>query len=407
MSFKGVTTNRLNGGLGRRNPTNDGVGMLIIGSGVAATGLAINTIQKLLSVENAETLGITAAYDDTNSILAHHHIDEFFRLAPDGTLYIVLATALFTDAVLKTTLRENDDIRFVGVVRNDATVIVLANEIGRYQTVADELQAEHIHIDAILIEGSEYDGAVLAAAYEDLRALDKFKVSVVISQDPIIRALKAEYEKYAAIGAALGMLSVRRVNENLGSVNIERKPTAKKGTQDYPLTDSGRQRFIGAVLQNGVVVDGMSENEKKQLTTFGYIYVGSYVGYAGMFFNSSPTCALASSDYAYIENNRVWNKASRLLRAALMPRIKGNLLKDPATGFIRQIEATELEAIGLRAINTMVSSEEISGADVYINPEQAIDENTALVIKVELVINDIIYSIDVDLGLTTNTVNNG
>lgn len=400
MGFKGVTTNRLNGGLGRRNPTDDGVGLLIIKNAIATAGLAINTAKKILVLENAEALGITPSYDDVNSILAHHHIDEFFRNSPDGTLYIVLADNSFTDDNIKTIIRENNDIKFFGIARNSNAAITLSDEISKYQIIAEDLRADHLHIDAIFIEGNEFNPATLVAAYQDIRALDKDKVSVVIAQDPIIRAIKPAYSTYAAIGSALGMLSVRRVNENLGSVDIERKPSIKKGSLDYPLTDTGRKRFLKAVLQNGVEVDGLSEAEKKQLTTLGYIYAGSYTGYAGVYFNSSPTCALASSDYAYIENNRVWNKAARLIRTALMPRIKGNLLKDATTGFIREIEATELEALALRSLNPMVSEEEVSAAEVYLNPEQVIDENTALVIKVLLTINDIIYNIDVDLGLT-------
>lgn len=400
MSFKGTTVTRLNGGLGRRTPTNDGVGLLIAYGGVATSELAINTVAKLLTLENAEDLGITASYDDTNDVLVHHHIDEFFRISPDGTLYIVLADATFDAAKIKTLIRDNSEIKFFGVVRNSATAVVLATEIAKYQTIVTDLAADNIRIDAALIEGNEFNDATLISAYANLRATNNDRVSVVIAQDPIIRGLKTQYENYAAIGSVLGGLSVRRVNESLGSVDIDRKPEAYKGQPDYPLTNANRKRWLDAVLQSGVSVDGLSNAEKQALTDKGYIYVGSYTGYAGFFFNASPTCSFISSDYAFIQNNRVWNKAARAIHTALMPRIKGNLLKEPETGFIREIEATELEAIALRALNPMVSEEEVSAAEVYINPNQQLDETTPLVVRVKLTINDIIYSIDVQLGLT-------
>ncbi|MFL0089905.1 DUF2586 family protein [Tenacibaculum maritimum] len=402
MSFNGVVVNQLNGGLKRQSSTNDGTCLLIIKGAVAATGLALKSVAKLLTTDNAEALGITPSYDDTNSILAHYHIDEFFRNSPNGELYIILDDGTLTDDQVKIILRTNPDIHFASVVRNSNTPIILSDEIGKYQIIVNDLKADGIHFDGFLIEGNEFEPAKLVASYSDLRLLEAPNVSVVISQDPIIRNIKSAYQTHASIGAALGMLSVRRVNENLGSVDIERKPLARRGSRDYSLTDRSRKRFLSAVLQNGVNVDILSKQEQMQLTKLGYIYAATYQGYAGVYFNGSPTCVSANSDYAYIENNRVWGKAARLLVNALMPRIKGNLLKDPRTGFIREIEAVELEAIANKAILSMASSGEISGSDVYINPNQALTENTPLIIKISLVINDIIYEMNIDLGLTKN-----
>ncbi len=405
MSFNGVVVNKLNGGLGRRNATNDGTMLLIIGGAVPSVGLGLKKVAKLLTTENAEVLGVTPSYDDTNDLLAYHHIDEFFRNSPNGELYIILDDGTLTADEIKIIIRTNPDIHFGAAVRNlkiGDTPRVLTDEIANYQQITNDLKIDGIHFDGFFIEGSEFDPTKLVTGYSDLRLLDASNVSVVISQDPVIRNIKPVYNTYASIGAALGMLSVRRVNENLGSVDIERKPLLKRGNRDYPLTDRNRKRFLSAVLQNGIHVDTLSKVEQKQLTKLGYIYAATFQGYAGVYFSSSPTCVAASSDYAYIENNRVWGKAARLLINALMPRIKGNLLKDPRTGFIREIEALELEALANKAILSMVSSEEISGADVYINPNQTLTENDPLIIKISLVINDIIYEMNIDLGLSKN-----
>lgn len=401
--FDGVTVNQLNGGLGRRNPSTDGVMLLVVHEAVAATGLAVNTAKKLLSLQNAEDVGIDASYDDTNSILAHYHIDEFFRLNPDGTLYVVLADGSFTDAMLQAIIRSNTDIRGIGIARNNITPVVdFSAYIGGYQNLVDSLKAEHIYVDAVLVEGNVFSDATAVAAYDDLRTEDAPNVSVIAVQDPAIRALKAAYEGMAAIGSALGMLSVRGVNEQLGSVNINNKPNYAKGDSTYPLTNNGRGRWLSAVLQNGVAVSSLSTSEKTALTTKGYVFAGSYAGLAGVFFSSSPTCTLASSDYAYIENNRVWNKAARALRQALLPRVKGNLLKDADTGNIRATEVKELEQLGKNALAAMEASEEISGSDVYIDPSQNPQEDTPLVVKAQVVANGIIYDISVDLGLTNS-----
>ncbi|PIV19407.1 MAG: hypothetical protein COS42_00385, partial [Flavobacteriales bacterium CG03_land_8_20_14_0_80_35_15] len=131
-----------------------------------------------------------------------------------------------------------------------------------------------------------------------------------------------------------------------------------------------------------------------------YIFVGFYNGYPGFYFNDSHTCIIKTSDYSRIENNRVWDKAADLVRIALLPRVKSNLLKDPATGFIRDIEATELEVMAEKAIDQMTSAGEISGRDVYVDPKQDITNDVALKIKGELVFNNIIHEMSFDLGLT-------
>ena len=64
MGLKGVSVNRLNGGLGRKNPTTDGVCLLVVGSAVAATSLALKTAKEFLSLTEVEAVGITASYDD-------------------------------------------------------------------------------------------------------------------------------------------------------------------------------------------------------------------------------------------------------------------------------------------------------------------------------------------------------
>lgn len=399
--FQGVKVNRLNGGLGRRNPSDDGVVLLIVKGAVGVAGLGLNEPIELLSLNDAESIGVTASYDDTNSILAHYHIDEFFKYSPDGNLFIVLADSMFDADALKEVVRNNDSIRGIGVVRNTSILEPdLITEIASYQSVVNELRAESILLDFVFLEGAITSDSTLVSAYTDLRSLSAPNVSVVICQDPVIRSLKAEYSTHGAIGTALGMISVRNVNENLGSVDIESKPDFAKGSETYPLTNPARKRWTTSVLQNGKNINSLTQNDKTSLDEKGYVFAGSYVGSADYFFNNSNTCVEFASDYAYIENNRVWNKAARSLRKALLPRVKSNLLKDPDTGFIKPIAAKELENIGGNALKAMEASEEISGYDVFIDPKQILNQNTPLKIKAQIVANNIIFDIEFDLGLT-------
>jgi hypothetical protein len=352
-------------------------------------------------VDNAESVGITPSYDDTNSILAHHHIDEFFRVSPNGNLFVVLDDDTLTTAEIKAIIKANPTIKNVGVVRNAALAPVdMAVYVAGYQTMVSELRAENRNISTVLVEGGIFDNTWLISAYPDARGYNAGNVAIVIGQDPIIRALKANYETYAAVGTALGAISVRGVHENIGSVDIEQKPSAYKGNANYQLTDVARQRWMGALLQDGKVFSALSQTEIAALNEKGYIYVGNYNGYDGFYFSDSHTCIASSSDYSRIENNRVWDKGADLARKALLPRVKANLLKDPVTGFIREIEAKELEVLAENAIDQMTAAGEISGRSVYIDPKQDISNDTPLNIKGQLVFNNIIHEMSFDLGLT-------
>jgi uncharacterized protein (DUF2147 family) len=402
MGLNGVTVNRLEGGLGRKNPSTDGVVLLVIGGAVAATGLAIKLAKQIISLSEAEALGITPSFDDTNDILAHHHIDEFFRINPNGNLFIVLDDGTLTTANIKTIVKENSTIKGIGFVRNAAAAPADMNAyVSAYQTMVTELRSESRNISSVLVEGGVFDAATLISAYPDARAYDAENVSIVIAQDPIIRAVKTQHETYAAIGAALGAFSVRSVNENIGSLDVETKPSAYKGNATYPLTDADRLRWLSAKLQDGRDFSSLTTVEIKALATKGYIAVGFYNGFAGYYFTDSHTCTESASDYSRIENNRVWDKAATLGRTALLPRVKGNLLKDQTTGFIRDIEAAELQSLAQTAIETMESAGEISGASIYIDPAQSVSDDSPLQVKGQVLFNDILHAMEFDLGLTS------
>lgn len=402
MGRQGVTINRLEGGLGRRNPNTDGHMLLVIQGAVATSKVALKEVKKLLSAESAEALGIHPGYDDVNSVLAHYHISEFFRISPDGTLYIVLDDGTLTDAELSTILKAEASIRGVGIVRNSNTMPVdFGAVVAQYQDVVNTLETESRRIDAVFLEGVEADVSKDIASYPDLRALNARAISVVIGQDKAIRDLKPAYAGHAAIGAALGAFSVRGVHENLGSINIENKPNAYKGQRDYPLTSPLHDRFVAATLQNGRAYSDLTNAEIRELDEKGYIAIGNYNGYAGFFFTDSHTTTESASDYSRIENNRVWNKAARVLRNALLPLVKSNVLRNASTGVIAPVAVKELEGVGNAALEQMTAAGEISNAQTYIDPNQTLANDTALKVRAEVVFNGILHSIEIDLGLTS------
>ena len=97
----------------------------------------------------------------------------------------------------------------------------------------------------------------------DLRKLDAENVSVVIAQDPARAAKDEAYRTHAAVGSALGMLSVRYVHENMGSVDIETTHGRQRGQKDYPLTDKLNGLWLDAALSNGKPFSQLSVSDQK------------------------------------------------------------------------------------------------------------------------------------------------
>lgn len=410
MSFEGVTVNKLNGGLGRSNPADDNVFALCYA--VAVDKLPPGTSHykpvKLLQERDAEQIGFTESFDANHDLLVHHNITEFFRLSPDAVLYLILCpdqltySAIVQSPLFAAALREAQDVKGFGIANSLTTLSTIADEVEPVQSVLSEMATAHRLIDFVILEGKGGNAALSIANYPDLREKKAPNVSVSIAQDPGVAVLSVAYGKYAAVGAVLGMLGVRQINENLGSVNIMQKPSARKGDRDYPLTDGGSRKWLAAALSDGTKVNSLTPADKRELTNKGYIYAGSYEGYGGIFFNSSPTATEKASDYAYIENNRVWNKAARLIRSTLLIEIKGVVKKDPQTGYIRSTTISRWSGLVNAALERMVAADEISGYDVYIDPKQVLSETSPLIVKARVQVDDIVHEISVDLGLTNN-----
>jgi hypothetical protein len=268
------------------------------------------------------------------------------------------------------------------------------------QLLVDDLAKDYIYIDSVLVEGK---GAYLdddIVDFPDLRGLDSENVSVVVGQDPDVAALDPAYAGHAAVGSAMGMLLVRAIHENLGSVDIEVKPRARKAEKDYTLTDTKLKRWLSASLSNGMTSESLSVADQRKLDELGYIYAGSFAGYGGYFFSSSSTCTEEDSDYCLIERNAIWNRAARIIRETLIPRIRSKVQADPSTGYIKNTTITDWDGRVRKALEPMKSAGNVADFDIYINPNQEAVSAKPFNIKVQLVADGIVHEFEVDLGYT-------
>ena len=131
-SLKGVNIQRGTIGASVIQGADAITGLLATGVAVEAdvangiSGIALGQTVKLTSLTDAEAYGINEAYDSTNSLSVYRHISEFYRMFPNGTLYLMLYSgnmeaAFAEECAKKLIVDANGEIRILGIANTPAT----------------------------------------------------------------------------------------------------------------------------------------------------------------------------------------------------------------------------------------------------------------------------------------------
>jgi hypothetical protein len=404
-------------GLGAKSPSEDNVAGIVFGGVVPDTGTytTLSTSVELLQAKDADALGLTTAYDAAKKVLVRYHIDEYFRLNPNGKLWIMVvaqATTLtqmctLANAFVKKLIDDsNNAVRDIGVVRNPATgyVATLTNgldgdvitSVSAAQLLVDDYLTRNIYIDGIWIEGREVNGTI--SAIKDLRTLSSANVRVVIAQDSEVAALDALFAKTAAVGSALGMNGIRRVEEDLGSINVIDNPD--KSVENYPLNNG--VVWEKPSISSGTLVKNLSAAEVQVLQDKGYIFADSWPSYPGVYFNKGNACTEADNDFAFISRMRTWNYFARIALRKFIPRYN----KTVATvgGKMTTIEiASWQEDINnpRNGLGRGVVENHAVSASVFLNPDMVIDANDGeVIVEMEIGVFNYVRKITGKLKMT-------
>lgn len=425
-----VVINKLSGGLGRRTPDQDMVSGLLF-DGEETSKLKLDTPQRLASLEDAEALGITQNYD-IHGQSAYYQIQQFFRMNPSGDLYVMVTDPVSYAETVKKAMemqeKASGNIRQMAIISSQETTFAqtkAATNIAQEQ--ADLAYADYMPFE-IILEGKGFNPTTEATSPSLAEANPN--VSVVVAMDveksyerkliqknndkvytlrtneeliPVQNSpnvynvkdgdgLKKEngvtlefvftdpYRNTAAVGLALGALSKAKVSENIAWI------------EKFNLTGDGfaKPGFVaGREIKS--LGDLRTLNEKR------YIFTQSHTGIAGAYFNDSHTCTVDTEDFAYIESNRTINKATRLLRTALLPKLASPVLVD-IDGKLPQSVSKSFEGLCRSALEGMVANQEVSAFDVYVDPKQNILATSELKIKAEITPVGTARKITVDLG---------
>lgn len=421
-----VVINKLSGGLGRRSPEQDMVSGLLFS--VNATD-EFDKPERIASVEDAEALGITEDFDvDGQSV--YYQIQQFFRMNPSGDLYIMGKEASSYENIVAKAMemqeKTNGNIRQLAIIYSGPTTFAQTKAAAlKAQQQAALAYKDYMPFEVIL-EGKGFD----ASTAPSLSEFNAENVSVVVAMDvakafeqkliqkdtnkpytlatneelvPVqsspnvyniknANGLKKEnnvvlefifknsYKNTAAVGLALGAISKAKVSENIAWI------------EKFNLTGEGfaKAGFVGG--QEIKTLGTLSELNDKR-----FIFAKTHTGLAGVYFNDSHTCTTGTSDFAYVENNRTINKATRLLRTALLPKLASPVLVD-IDGKLPQSVSKSFEGLCRSALEGMVANQEVSAFDVYVDPKQNILATSELRVKAEITPIGTARKIMVDLG---------
>lgn len=388
-----VVVNVGSSGLGRRPINQDKISGILFFNDTLPSGFSTtNRVQKVYSLAEAELLGI--AEGSVNHDVNWYHISEYFRINPIGELWIGFfavpaSTYDFTEITTMMTISAGE-IRQLAVYANGLTFA--SAQVTTIQAIVDAQPAAFKQFSVLYSGNMAAITAVTGwAAVTDLRTLTARKVTVVIAESGSGAGLALATSKaysITAIGAALGALSKASVEQSIGN------------PANFNISD-GIEMEVPA-LSNGDLTTALTLTALGGLKDKGYlIAIKRLPDISGTYFERCPTAIVATNDYAWIETNRVVDKAIRLIRTALIPQLNGTVLLK-ADGTLRDDSVGYYQDLAQTPLTQMEADSEISAGLAQIDPTQDILGTSNLIISVQIVPVGIAETITVNIGLALN-----
>lgn len=391
MGKPNVTTEQSNGNLGRTAPSEDGVSALVV-SGIAVSGqFALgDVLGPFTSLADAEAKGITAAYDVTNTCLAHKHISDFYDGAGNGTeLYVMVVAKTITmtqmatksSAYAKSLLTAADGkIKLLGITRcpDAGYTPTYANQFEQdlwdaiVQLILLRNEEYSLHRPAsFFIEGRNFQGN--ASSSLDLRSAslgpNANRVHVVMGNDATFVAANSYASKYASVGFAMGIAAGGPVQRNIGRVKSGRLELKGFGTPGF---------------SNGAAYNTLTETNTDSLHDHGYIFFRKHVGKAGTFFNDDSAACPVTDDYSSLAAGRVMDKISRITRNVYVEELLDEIDLDPITG---KMDAAQIkyyqETVRTEVNLQMTAKGELTAVFPYADPNQNVSTSDEVAIEIE------------------------
>ena len=387
------------GGLGRPLPGEDFISGFSYYAGVATlpAGFGADRIKQIFSLKEAEDLGITKGHADWGTL--HYQLQEFYRIQTQGNLFVQI-----TDGITPGTIADYDahDFAEIETLRRFAEGKI--RQIGVFQVEAPFAAVQVTALDAqaktaraegqplSIIYGSDISAVSDLTTLPDLRALDAELCSVVIGQDGDgegAAIATASSASCVALGALLGAVSLSAVNESIA------------WPEKFNLITGAELQV--AAFGNGDLWKLKAPALLDAINDKGYIFLKKFTqfGFGGTYFQNNPTAVAITSDYAFINDNRVIDKASRFIVQRVLPKLNSPLQVN-ADGTLFEDTVAVFKGLTSQALEHMVKDQEISAFDVIIDPTQNVLSTSKLMVTVKIVPVGVARTIEFVVGYALN-----
>lgn len=368
------------GGLGRVGAGSDHITGLVFYNAALPAGFDTdNRVKNITSVEDAIAKGITEALFPAE----FYHISRFFEVNASAKLWIgFFALAVtshdFAELLTMRNVSGGEILQYVVVPNLDfvATQVTALNL--KLATLEDE------KAPAIGVICADISDVAALTSLPDLRTAGTSNlVSVCIAAGSSGTGSAA----YGAAGLIAGAISLAAVHENIGWV--AKFNMALGAEYDVP------------TLQNAMPFSTLTTAQLTALDDKGYIYLKKYSGDTGTYFNDAYSCIVSTSDYAYLENNRVMAKAMRKIYSYLLPTFNMPLKVDAQSGKLAASTCSYFEVLGSKGLEELERAGELSGWKISVDPDQNVLSTSEVVIVVKQVPLGVTRTLKVKIGFTS------
>lgn len=406
MGLADVNITLTDGGLGKQAAGRDYVSALFSAQPLADDGNPFPSgIRRYRSLAQAEAEGFDTIYASEQNNMLHYHISEYFRLKPNGELWVwinetdtAMTPAEIATALLQMQREANGDIRQFAL-HAAATPATFAALLAGLQPAFSIMEGEKNPAVCLIEVKNIWNGTAFAAMPDRLDAYKYF--TPIVSYDGSDGGLGGYYDRNAStsgvaggdIGTALGTLSAATVSTNIGHVG------------SFQLSDG--VRFVRPGFTGAKNLSEVSRATLDDLDDAGLVFAVSRPNVPGAYWNFDHTYATETSDYNRLALVRVAQKALREVYAALVKDVNAKVSTERGTGKLSPGYIAHLKATATIALKAMDDSGDIEdeGYGMLIDPDQNVQGTNRIDMAIKIIPYGTSKEINVMLGFTRNISN--
>lgn len=362
-------------------------------------GVSLNSGTPLVIDESgtdiAGTITQFSAGTASNHAVWSYHISEYFRIYEEGVLWvgIIASSSSFNEVTTLQKIAAGSKLRQVGVFDTDSTRGAAANISGTILSLQNAVLDSELTAPFVSVYSPEISGVSDLSTLPDQNINTSNKVQCVISQDGDNDGalLYVRFGKTVGnIGAKLATIAKSRVSGSDAAV-----------TTDFNVSDGVENNVIA--FGNGSLSTSVSSGVQTQLDNYNYTFLRAFGDTViGSYWTDNKCCITQASSYAYVNDNRVADKISRILRAAYIPLLSSELIFN-SDGTLQDFTIEYFTNVGTDAVtNDMITGfgnlPLISGVSITIDPTQKVKVTNNLSIGCGYIQNGIARNITVDIA---------